>query len=114
MTRRRGGAISRRTFDQKTDVYRLYDSASRLLYVGVAVNGYARLETHRREKPWRASVRRVVMTQYGNRWTALYVEACAIRDESPIHNVSRNAMTAELPHRVGSLAPLEVDEFGVA
>lgn len=114
MTRRRGGAISRRTFDQKTDVYRLYDAADRLLYVGVAVNGYARLETHRREKSWWPDVQRVVMTQYRDRWTALYIEACAIRDENPRHNVSRNALTAEIPERARSIEPLEVDEFRVA
>jgi len=110
----RRGHITRRTFDQRTDVYRLYDADEQLLYVGVGVNGYARLDAHRREKPWWPEVRRVVMTQYGTRWTALHVEACAIRDEKPLYNRALNQFTAELPTRAGSLEPLEIHDFKVA
>lgn len=107
--------ITRRTFNYRTDVYRLYDASGTLLYVGIAANGYGRLETHRREKPWWPNVRRVVMSQYDNRWTALYVEACAIRDEQPLHNLARNEITSEIGHaRARNLEPLSVDDFEVA
>lgn len=99
------------TSSKPTDVYRLYDVDGNLLYVGVAVNGYARLDAHKRYMHWWPLVARVVMTRYENRRVALAVEAVAIRDENPIHNVTRGYYRAD--DVVATAAPIELDEYAV-
>lgn len=105
--------LHRMTETYPTDVYRLYDDVGRLLYVGLAVNGYGRLKTHRREKTWWPEVRRGRMTQYANRRTAEIMEARAIRDEAPLHNVTRRYFAGDESIPDGLEAPIEVDEFEV-
>lgn len=102
----------RRTTNRPTDVYRLYNAFGELLYVGVAADAYHRMAAHRREKPWWSEVRRVRVERYANRAAALHVEATAIRDEEPWHNVVPNeARSNDWPRRP---RPVEVDEFEVA
>ena len=92
------------------DVYRCYDGAGRLLYVGISANGYGRLEAHRRGSPWWSHVRRVRVEQYRDRGAASAAEAICVRDELPIHNLRKEASALYLTPS----PPLSVDDFEVA
>ncbi len=83
-----GSAVDFR--QRPSQVYRLFDIEGRLLYVGVSVNAHARLEQHRRDKPWAATIARIDVTEFATRHEAEDAEAAAIRDESPIHNIVKN------------------------
>lgn len=106
-------SMGRYTARYPTDVYRLYGADGRLLYVGVAANGYGRVRTHSRQKRWWPEVTRVCIIQYADRPIAEAMEARAIRDENPFYNVTRGYF-CELPHRPDGYEPLDIDEFEVA
>lgn len=69
-----------------TAVYRLYDGAGRLLYVGVTYDFVARLRGHAKDKKWWPQVAHRDVIWFDNRLDALYEEARAIRYENPVHN----------------------------
>jgi predicted GIY-YIG superfamily endonuclease len=70
---------------QGTAVYRLYDAAGALLYVGVANRPEERWGTHR-NKHWWPLVTRAEIERHPTRDAALRCEAQVIRDETPLHN----------------------------
>lgn len=68
-------------------VYRCYDSANQLLYVGCTYTPQARLRQHRADgKGWMKDVDRVRFTVWPDRRKALDMERLAIETERPIHN----------------------------
>lgn len=69
-----------------TTVYRLFDEAGRLLYVGTSANPQSRWEQHAREKLWWSSVTRATVEWCASRPDALAAEREAIRSERPLHN----------------------------
>lgn len=62
-----------------THLYRLYDSAGVLLYVGISTNVERRLAEHRMLKHWYRSVARVKTDEYESRWRAALAELSAGR-----------------------------------
>jgi predicted GIY-YIG superfamily endonuclease len=72
-----------------TAVYRLYDAAGQLLYVGVAEDFDMRFRQHSYNKTWWSEVARKDVTWYPDRLSALTEEARAIEVESPVHNTRR-------------------------
>lgn len=75
-------------------LYRFYDAAGRLLYVGITADLPRRLGRHKRDRPWWADVTRVEVAHYPDRENALAAEAEAITDERPLYNVRHNARPA--------------------
>ena len=74
--------------DVKTHtLYRFYDAAGRLLYVGITANPITRFKQHRREKPWWLDVAEIKMQQFASRPDLENAERQAIRDERPLWNV---------------------------
>lgn len=71
---------------KKQAVYRCYNAAGVLLYVGLTSDLTQRLADHARLKPWWHEVNEVTQTLYLTRSDAEVAEAIAIRDESPQHN----------------------------
>ena len=71
---------------EPTAVYRFYDAAGALLYVGISRNLVARWAQHEVEKTWWSAVARKTVTMYGSRREAEIAEGHAIRSESPLHN----------------------------
>lgn len=70
-------------------VYRLYDAADRLLYIGMSVDPAARLNGHRfglLSRQWASLVTRMDTTWYDTEEEAAIAEGDAIRKESPPHN----------------------------
>lgn len=71
--------------DRMTAIYRLYDAADRLLYVGIGYDFRARWKAHAKKDWWPQVVRKDVIW-YDNRLTAAWEETKAILNESPVHN----------------------------
>ena len=71
---------------EPTALYRFYDTAGALLYVGVSRNLMARWTQHEAEKPWWGAVARKTVVMYGSRDEAEFAEGRAILAESPVHN----------------------------
>ena len=72
--------------DEPTAVYRFYDGADVLLYVGISRNPAARWAQHAAEKTWWPRVAKKTVVMYGSRREAEIAEGKAIRSESPRHN----------------------------
>ena len=70
-------------------VYRLFDRAGRLLYIGATYSVPLRMENHRYSTPWFADVARVESESYPTRREAFAAEAAAIQAEVPLRNVRR-------------------------
>lgn len=68
-------------------VYRAYDAAGRLLYVGTTRNLGSRLQTHNTQSWWFGLVDRITTEVYGDTTSAKAAEASAIRAEGPVANV---------------------------
>lgn len=69
-------------------VYRVYDTAGRLLYVGSSVDVPSRLATHERETAWWIYQARIEVTDYTDKAAALAAEAEAIATEHPRWNMA--------------------------
>lgn len=83
-----------------TFVYRCYDAAERLIYVGCSVSPRTRMENHRASSWWFPQVARVRYTIFPHRDYALRMERRAIAEENPRWNVMgrwpyRSLWTAE-------------------
>jgi predicted GIY-YIG superfamily endonuclease len=74
--------------DEPTALYRFYDGAGALLYVGISRNPAARWAQHATEKTWWPRVARKTVEMYGSRREAEIAEGKAIRSESPLHNIA--------------------------
>lgn len=70
-------------------LYRLYNRADQLLYVGITNDPQRRLREHSRTKPWwpQVDLRTVLIYQYDCREDACDLEALAIETERPLYNV---------------------------
>jgi excinuclease UvrABC nuclease subunit len=70
-------------------IYRLYDSAGTLLYIGVTITVNTRLLQQAKAQPWWAEVdpARTTETCYAKRAAALKAERAAIKSEHPKYNV---------------------------
>jgi excinuclease UvrABC nuclease subunit len=69
-------------------VYRVFDAADRLLYVGCSVDVPTRLTTHEQNAPWWVYMARFEVTDYPDRDSAAEAEATAISTEHPRWNIS--------------------------
>lgn len=81
-----------------TDLYRFFDSAGQLLYVGISLSAAARASQHRAEKPWWGDVARMDVEHYDNRTDAARAELTAIKTERPLHNVVGNPAARRRPN----------------
>jgi predicted GIY-YIG superfamily endonuclease len=72
----------------KTSLYRHFNKAGRLLYVGISHDPFRRFQQHA-DKSWKADVTRVEIEYHESLDHALFAEATAIRDEDPLYNSRR-------------------------
>ena len=75
---------------RKTYLYRHFNAAGELLYVGVSLSAVARLSCHSRTSPWYPMIARVTVEPFRSRRAALEAEQVAIRTERPRYNVTYN------------------------
>lgn len=72
--------------DGETALYRHFDEAGNLLYVGISLNAVARLSQHAQGSTWAGDIRRVTVEMFSARKPALVAEANAIKSERPRFN----------------------------
>lgn len=84
-------------FTRRTALYRLYDDADVLLYVGIAFDPEARWLGHSALQPWWPQVSRKTVEWHPDRLTARAMEKAAIGCELPKYNQT------DKPHHVQPL-----------
>ncbi|MGW3861094.1 GIY-YIG nuclease family protein [Streptomyces sp. NPDC005047] len=89
---------------RRTALYRLYDGAGVLLYVGISCNLSERWKDHREEKPWWPQVTEKRVEWYGKRAEAESAEVHAIITEEPLHNTDWNRPEQRLRYRLNWLS----------
>lgn len=70
-----------------TALYRHFDAANVLLYVGIALSPASRTSQHRRNASWFSQVARIEIEWFISREGAELAEREAIRTENPIFNL---------------------------
>lgn len=71
-------------------LYRFYDRADVLLYVGISVNLPTRINKHRATKQWWAEIDHITIEHFPTRPEVLAAETQAIKDEQPLYNIIHN------------------------
>lgn len=71
-----------------TAIYRFFNAAGELLYVGITCDTERRFRNHAADKAWWPEVANRTVAWLDTRYDAETAEARAIRDESPIHNIA--------------------------
>jgi hypothetical protein len=69
-----------------TKLYRHFDTAGTLLYVGISNSAVARLGQHEKDKLWHDDIASMTIETFGTRKEAEQAERDAIRAEKPLHN----------------------------
>lgn len=80
-----------------SDLYRIYDAADSLLYIGISVSAAERLAQHRGSASWWPEVRTIRLERYLDRAAARQAELIAIRTERPVYNIEGSAHPAWRP-----------------
>jgi predicted GIY-YIG superfamily endonuclease len=74
---------------RETTLYRVFDAADSLMYVGISSRrNLRRLAEHEHGKPWWTEARRVSLQHFPTREDAAEAERDAIRDERPKYNIA--------------------------
>lgn len=68
-------------------LYRHFDDAGLLLYVGVSLSAMGRLERHREASPWFWNIAKVEIQRFSTREESLAAERHAIMNEHPLFNL---------------------------
>lgn len=76
-----------------TTLYRLYDNAGELLYIGIAEHWPTRMTQHARDKVWFHRIAEVRLEKHDDRASAEVDEVAAIKAESPRYNVVHSGRT---------------------
>lgn len=100
--------------DRRTAVYRLYDAAGDLLYVGISMHPETRFAEHEQDKWWWHQVVQKTLTWYNTRAQAKAAEDAAIVNEKPRHDrtwrmsgsVARKAGITRFVERDPNIAPV--------
>lgn len=98
--------------DEVHAVYRFFDSEGKLLYVGLTSNPGARWSSHEKEKPWWHTVATVTVERQPTLADAVAVEAAAIRNEHPLHNIAH--ATTEQTERAREALSEQADRHSVS
>lgn len=72
--------------DEPAALYRHFDAAGALLYVGVSVDVLARTANHLRDAHWSRQIAQITVARFESRSEALRAEWLAIYNERPKHN----------------------------
>lgn len=79
-------------------LYRHYDGAGNLLYIGQTVRPiWKRTHDHSKDKPWFHRVRRIEVEERSDQADLDRAEQRAIKTEHPLHNVAHSALASKAP-----------------
>lgn len=81
----------------KTTLYRYFDGAGQLLYVGITGDNTKRQSQHRRNSFWFGEIESATFEHFETRSEALEAETEAIRREKPLHNVQKGFVLQHSP-----------------
>lgn len=87
---------------QETALYRWWDAADTLLYVGITNHIGRRTNQHGDEKPWMRDAVRSTVQWYPSREDAAKAEIIAINTEGPLHNEQHNTRRRALRRKVAA------------
>lgn len=73
----------------KCALYRHFNKAGILLYVGISSSFMNRTANHRANAHWFEEIARIDVEWFASREAALWAEDVAIRQENPLHNRAR-------------------------
>ena len=79
----------------RTSLYRHFNKAGDLLYVGVSLSALHRLGQHSDHSEWFRSIAKVTIEHFETRSEALNAEREAIGKERPLHNIHHKQLAAE-------------------
>jgi predicted GIY-YIG superfamily endonuclease len=79
--------VSEDSASERTAIYRMYDAAGVLLYIGISNDFGRRWAQHAESKPWWPEVNRQAVEWRSSRAEALAAEAGAIKTEQPKYNI---------------------------
>lgn len=98
---------------KQVSLYRHYDSANQLLYVGISASAVHRLGQHSEHSDWFASISRVTIEHFESRPAALTAEREAIINERPLHNIVHKKAALEAQRNAdkkwGAIAQAKID-----
>lgn len=95
--------------DQRTHVYRIYDKAGELVYIGLTNNLCQRIANHWGGAPFKAQMHAVEWETFDTKKKALAVERRLIEDLGPRWNVAHNESVRPKPE----YEALELDDDGL-
>ena len=75
-------------------LYRHFDAAGTLLYVGVSISALNRLMGHKEKAHWYWTIARMDVANYETRQASLDAERRAIVEEKPLFNITHNKREA--------------------
>jgi len=78
------------------NLYRHFDKDCNLLYVGASLNVVSRLIGHKQQSHWFEQIVRIEIEKFSTRKDSFIAERKAIKDEKPLHNISRPMTDAEI------------------
>lgn len=97
---------------KQVGLYRLYNAADQLLYIGITSDPKERWRQHQGDKSWWPEVTRKTIEWIDDRGTALSREASAIKTERPLYNgTHRSAAQTTADDLLGSLPDLVADHL---
>ena len=76
----------------KTTLYKWYDSKNKLVYVGISINAYTRMQDHSKTQgnEWVEDAAKMELTHFDERWQALQIERLTIEKYRPKYNKVHN------------------------
>lgn len=93
-----------------TALYRHFDAANELLYVGISLSVAHRLSQHMRGSRWSGQIARVTVEHFATRDDALQAEERAIKVERPRFNVVHNNTNKPSRRKYSGLGLAILDE----
>lgn len=75
--------------NKETCLYRHFDSAGNLLYVGISLSVISRQSAHRRIAPWEKEIATITIERHKTHDQAWDAETAAIRIEKPKYNIAK-------------------------
>lgn len=85
---------------ERTALYRHFDAAGALLYVGISLNTIQRTQQHKHGARWFEQIARIDIEWHDSRPAALTAEAIAIAMEAPQFNIARPKDAPPVPRVV--------------
>ncbi|MCW2898517.1 MAG: hypothetical protein JWO67_782 [Streptosporangiaceae bacterium] len=76
--------------NQTVSLYRFFNTAAELIYIGISNRVPRRLDEHGDDKPWYLEIARVDVEHHPDRHAALRAEKNAIKAERPKYNIQHN------------------------